>query len=52
MKKQDAFCEHGVHVNIICLQCFGKKQAENKAKPYNYEKEKKELLEEASKLTW
>lgn len=52
MKKEDAFCEHNIHANIICLQCASKLQAKNKAKPYDYEKEKLELLDEAEKLDW
>ena len=52
MKKEDVFCEHGIHVNIICLQCVSNRQAENKVKPYDYAREKSELLEEAAKLDW
>ena len=36
MNKDKAFCEHGIHINIICLQCQAKRQAENKAKQRVY----------------
>jgi len=32
MNKQDAFCEHGIHVNIICIQCAAKRKADNEKK--------------------
>lgn len=52
MAKNKYYCEHNIHLSIICLQCAAKGLAKNKSKPYDYAKEKKELLEEAEKLPW
>lgn len=51
MKKQDAFCEHNVHVNIICLQCAAKRKAENEEK-VSREKAIKRIQERVDKLDW